>query len=185
MEVAAWPQVIELEAPIVAGEDEITSLSFPQPLARHVRRAGGDSITFGALMAIAADWCGQPQGVIKGLGARDARRVMRLMSEALRPLENAAFDPETMVVPSLPVTLSLRSPVQFGQRTLTELTIKSCRVSHFYGMPAASSPVFGDYLDAAARMLGEPARLVDLLSIEDGVELVRTVRGFFHSFQAN
>ena len=71
----------------------------------------------------------------------------------------------------------LKTPIQFGSDTITELRFKELRAKHLRGMPM-NNPTFGHALDVAAQLCGQPPAVLDEMSPEDFQEVARIV-GFF------
>lgn len=76
--------------------------------------------------------------------------------------------------------IKLKVPVQHGSTTIEVLTIRKPKAKDLRPMPAA--PKFGDLLDLAAVLCGQPASVMDKLEVEDAMEVTGVVGGFFPDF---
>lgn len=85
--------------------------------------------------------------------------------------------------PSVPVNvLELREPLQFGERTITELSFRKPIAKDMRALPGDPAQYsMGTLLDFAARLCGEPVSVIDRLSLEDTMTVVNLISGFFES----
>lgn len=100
---------------------------------------------------------------------------------------DAAQEVDAPRLPSSPVTIKLRQPIQFGQTMIEELTLKpNARAFKDFSLPADAKGKV-DYqpyqlalvgLKLAGHMAAAPA-LVDKLDPKDMVELSQAVFSFF------
>lgn len=75
-----------------------------------------------------------------------------------------------------PVTVKLKEPIAFGTETITELSIRKPKAKDFRGLPM--QPAFGDLLDLAGRLSGQPRPVIDDLGAEDVMEVLNVVGNF-------
>lgn len=77
---------------------------------------------------------------------------------------------------SEPVTLTLRSPIQFGSQVVTELRMREPKAKDFRRFPM--TPTMGDILDLVGQLSGQPKPVIDELSVADLAEVSALVEGF-------
>lgn len=80
-----------------------------------------------------------------------------------------------------PITIPLKHPVEFGQRTVSEFVIKRrLKGKDFRGVRMGSDGSFdmGAFMDLAASLVEEPPSLIDALDAEDLMEVIDVVSGF-------
>lgn len=73
-------------------------------------------------------------------------------------------------------TLKLKSPIQWGSETITELVISKPKAKNIRGLP--QEPKTGDLLDLAASLCAQPPRMIDELDIEDVTALMEIIGSF-------
>lgn len=74
------------------------------------------------------------------------------------------------------VTVQLKEPIAFGSELVTVFVIRRPKAKDFRRLPAA--PAFGDILDMAGQLAGQPKAVVDELGVEDLQEVIRIVGDF-------
>lgn len=72
--------------------------------------------------------------------------------------------------------VTLHEPIQFGEQTITELTIRKPKAKDFRALPLDMK--MGDILDLVGRLTGQPKAVIDELGIEDLQEVSSLVEGF-------
>jgi len=75
-----------------------------------------------------------------------------------------------------PVVIELKEPIKFGSELVTELRIRQPKAKDFRGLPMA--PQFGDILDLAGRLSGQPRPIIDELDLDDLTRVVEVVGSF-------
>lgn len=73
--------------------------------------------------------------------------------------------------------LALKKPIQFGQETIAEFTIREPKAKDFRKLP--TQPNMGDLLDFAGCLAGQPKQVIDELGMEDMREVLEIVAAFF------
>ena len=76
-------------------------------------------------------------------------------------------------------TLKLKHPIEFGSETISELVVRRPKARDFRGLPA--KPTFGDILDMAGKLVGQPKAVIDDLDTEDLMPLMDMVGDFLPS----
>lgn len=71
----------------------------------------------------------------------------------------------------------LKTPVELGTETLTEVTVQKPKGKHLKKMPL-SPETFEDLLPVAAALLGQPTAFFDQLAPEDYLEIQKIVFDF-------
>lgn len=79
---------------------------------------------------------------------------------------------------SEPVTIKLRKPITFGNRTVAELTIRPIKAKDLRRINDADSSMV-QALDLASYLSGEVKQVIDELEGDDLWEVVAAVNGFF------
>ncbi len=74
------------------------------------------------------------------------------------------------------VVLRLKEPVQFGSEIVAELSLRRPKAKDFRRLPM--DPKFGDILDLAGQLAGQPKAVMDELGAEDLMEVMNLVGGF-------
>jgi hypothetical protein len=80
------------------------------------------------------------------------------------------------------ITVKLLEPIQFGSRTIDELTLRKPKAKDMRQFPL--NPQMGDMLDLASRLAGEPTSIIDELSVQDMTRVVEVIGDFLGASQA-
>jgi hypothetical protein len=80
------------------------------------------------------------------------------------------------------ITVKLEEPIQFGSRTIDELTLRKPKAKDMRQFPL--NPQMGDMLDLASRLAGEPTSIIDELSVQDMTRVVEVIGDFLGASQA-
>ena len=80
-----------------------------------------------------------------------------------------------------PVTIELKSPVDYGSKCITELVFRRGRLGDLKGLPVGSMKdmKIDNLAQIAANMCGQPLKVIELLSDEDAAEVIEIALGFF------
>ncbi len=80
------------------------------------------------------------------------------------------------------ITVKLAEPIEFGSRTISELTLRKPKAKDMRQFPLA--PQMGDMLDLASKLAGEPTSVIDELSVQDMTRVVEVIGDFLGASQA-
>jgi hypothetical protein len=82
---------------------------------------------------------------------------------------------------TFPWTIKLKHPVKFGEgETVTELTMQRGKLGHLKGIKLGGDEMSMDHiLLVAARMSGQPTKVIEGLDPEDAEEVIALVINFF------
>lgn len=87
-------------------------------------------------------------------------------------------DTETAPAREWPVVINLKHPVENGSERITSLTFQRGKLGHLKGVKL--DELVGDHLiTVAARMCGQPPRVIEALDPDDSEEVVPVVLDFF------
>lgn len=78
--------------------------------------------------------------------------------------------------------LKLKDPVQWGSETITELEIKKPTIGDIKHMKLESQSI-ADILVLASKLTAQPEKMIDKLSIDDGLALTEIVGNFLGGSQ--
>jgi hypothetical protein len=78
-----------------------------------------------------------------------------------------------------PVTVTLKTPVQLGQNTISSLEFRRGRMGDLKGMRVDGIPPLNDIMLIASRLCGQPLKVIESLEDGDCAEVVTIVLGFF------
>jgi len=81
-----------------------------------------------------------------------------------------------------PITLTLRKPVKFGDRTVTQLTIRPVKAKYMRVLGGPNSAL-EQTLQMASKLTGEPSQVIDEIEGDDLRELMGHVNGFLFAIQ--
>jgi len=73
--------------------------------------------------------------------------------------------------------IKLKVPIQHGTSSIEVLTIRKPKAKELRPIPL--QPNYGDLLNLAAVLSGQPASVIDKLEVEDAMEVIGVVGGFF------
>lgn len=76
----------------------------------------------------------------------------------------------------------LSQPVQFGQETITEITLQPIKAKHIRSLSDKFS--MGDMLDLAVKVSGQPSFVIDELCASDAMELLKILGNELGNSQA-
>jgi len=74
-------------------------------------------------------------------------------------------------------TFKLNMPVQFGERTITELQLRRPKGKDLRKLKGGETSI-GDILDIASKLAGEPPAVIDELDGEDSLRLAEVIGDF-------
>lgn len=78
-----------------------------------------------------------------------------------------------------PLVIELKHPVEFDDEKITKLTFRRGRMGDLKGLKPDEVPSFDQILMLGSRMCGQPVKLLERLSAEDGAEVNEIALGFF------
>lgn len=80
-----------------------------------------------------------------------------------------------------PVTVKLTTPVEFGRDTITSLVFRDGRIGDLKGLGTKPGvfPTDDQLFQIASRMCGQPLKVIELLSAEDGGEAKEIALNFW------
>lgn len=79
-----------------------------------------------------------------------------------------------------PITVQLKTPIEFGSKTITELTFRQGRMSDLKGIVLDGKSIPMDALLAlASRMSGQPSAVIDRIDGDDVGEVLALALDFF------
>lgn len=78
-----------------------------------------------------------------------------------------------------PVTIELKHPVDLGSQHIASLTFRRGRMGDLKGVKLDGVPSADQLMLIASRMCGQTVPVMDLLSDEDGAEVLEIALGFF------
>lgn len=78
-----------------------------------------------------------------------------------------------------PVTVTLKHPVDFGSQRIASLEFRRGRMGDMKGVKMDGVPPIDQLLLIASRMCGQQIQILELLSDEDGAEVIELSLGFF------
>jgi hypothetical protein len=81
-------------------------------------------------------------------------------------------------------TFKLKNPVSYLDETITELTLRPIVARDLRAFPVGGAMSFGDFLDIAGNLAGQPKSMVDRLSGEDAMSLVSKISAFLSPGEA-
>lgn len=81
-----------------------------------------------------------------------------------------------------PVVITLRKPITFGGRTVTQLTLRAPKGKDLRRIKDSTSSL-EDALDMAGWLSGEIKEVIDELEGDDLKEVIKVVNGFFAKLQ--
>jgi hypothetical protein len=73
-------------------------------------------------------------------------------------------------------TLELKTPVQWGEKTISVLEFQPLKAKHIRGLGASRK--FGDMLDLVSKSALQPSAMIDELSAADAIAAVEIVSDF-------
>jgi len=76
----------------------------------------------------------------------------------------------------MPVTITLSEPVEFGQKTITELTLQEPKAKHLRKINLP--PTMDDLLNIASKLAGEAPAVIDELAARDALRVAEVIGGF-------
>lgn len=80
-------------------------------------------------------------------------------------------------------SITLQTPIQFGDQAITTLEIRNAKARDFRGLKSLDKP-FAMMLDLAAELTGLPGSALDELDAADFSQLMEVMSGFLAGFQA-
>lgn len=89
------------------------------------------------------------------------------------PVEAAAVEP------TWPVVVKLAHPVSFADERIVQLEFRRGRMGDLKGVGIDGVPSVDQLLMIASRMCGRPIAALEMLSDEDGAEVLQLALGFF------
>lgn len=81
--------------------------------------------------------------------------------------------------PQWPIVVKLQHPVEFAGETIGELTFKRGTLGVIKGIKVSTEPTFDDLVTIAARLSGQPPKLIQMLDVDDAPEVVSIALDFF------
>lgn len=83
-----------------------------------------------------------------------------------------------------PVTIKLRTPIQFGSTTIAELTVRPPTGKDLRRLQTQTGYEMDTVLALAGRLSGQPDGVIDRLSGDDLAEVIEVVSGFMPNSRA-
>lgn len=80
---------------------------------------------------------------------------------------------------SEPVTVKLKTPVEFGSQTVAELTFRRGKFVDLKGVNAGPAASTEEIILVASRLSGQPVGVIERLDEDDVGEVFLVVMGFF------
>lgn len=78
-----------------------------------------------------------------------------------------------------PKIVKLKHPVTFGEEVIEELKFRRGKLGDIKGMKLGSEVAANDLCLIAARMAGQPPKVIEMLDVEDGGEVLSIALDFY------
>lgn len=94
-------------------------------------------------------------------------------------VQNNTNEDAPLVERQWPCVVALKHPIEWGSKTVAELTFQRGRMGYLKGIKPDGIPSFDQLIQIASRMCGEPTALFDRLDVDDAGEVMAIALDFF------